>query len=324
MRVCVTGGTGFVGRALVRRLLAEGAQVRVLARPSPRVDGLEKTGVEVVRGDLSDAAAIGRAVEGTDVVYHTGAKVEGHGSRDQFFEVNVGGTERVLAASLRAKVRRVVYLSSIAVYGPIAPETSINEDTPFDDVPEERDFYAQSKIEADRLAMKFSGNPDIGVIILRPGIVYGPGKPLPTALLGWRLGKLDFVFGRATQPFPLNYVENLIDAMTLVARAPDRESRRFIVIDDDALTLGQYHSAREKVQKTWTMFFSAQPVISAASCARPVMKLVPPTAGAFSPRQIIRASQDRWYDTRRIREEAGWSPKVPLREAIEQTVRGTP
>jgi len=324
MGVCVTGATGFVGGALVRRLLAEGSQVRVLARPSPQADELEVKGAEVVRGDLSDAAAIERAVEGVEVVYHTAAKVGGHGSRQQFFETNLGGAERVLAASLHAKARRVVHLSSIAVYGLTEADTSINEDTPFDDVPEERDFYAQSKIEADRLATKVGANTEMGVTILRPGVVYGPGKPLPTALLGARVGKLDFVFGRPDQPFPLNYIENLIDAMTLVARAADRKSRQFIVIDDEALTLGQYHAARENVQKTWTMFFSARPVVMAATCARPVMKLVPSNSGAFSRRQILRASQDRWYDTRRIREHTGWTAKVPLREAIEWTVRGAP
>ncbi len=324
MRVCVTGATGFVGGALVRRLLAEGSQVRVLARPSPRADQLEAKGAEVVRGGLGDAAAIERAIEGAEAVYHTAARVEGHGSRDQFFDTNVGGTERVLVASLRAKARRVVYLSSIAVYGLTAAEAAINEDTPFDDVPEERDFYAQSKIEADRLAMKFGENAEMGITILRPGVVYGPGKPLPTALLGARFGKLDFVFGRPDQPFPLNYISNLIDAMTLVARATDRKSRQFIVIDDEALTLGQYHAAREKVQKTWTMFFSARPVVMAATCARPVTKLLPQDAGAFSRRQMIRASQDRWYDTRRIREQTGWAPKVPLQDAIQQTVRGAP
>ncbi len=324
MRVCVTGGTGFVGRALVRRLLAEGVQVRVLARPSPRADELEAKGAEVVRGDLSDSASIERAVEGVEIVYHAAAKVEGPSSRVQFIEMNVGGTERVLAASLRARVRRVVYLSSIAVYGLTEADAAINEDTPFDDVPEERDFYAQSKIRADRLAMKFGEDSEMAITILRPGVVYGPGKPLPTALLGARLGKVDFVFGRPEQPFPLNYIENLIDTMTLVARPADRESRQFIVIDDIALTLGQYHAARSKAQKSRTMFFSAQPVVMAATCARPLMKLVSADAGAFSRRQMIRASQDRWYDARRIREQTGWTPKVPLREAIEQTLRGAP
>src|SRR5580658_8758917 len=96
MRVCVTGGTGLIGGALVRRLLAEGAQVRVLARPSQRADELEARGAEAVRGDLSDPEAIERAVREAEVVYHAAAKIDPPGTRAEFFETNVGGTERVL------------------------------------------------------------------------------------------------------------------------------------------------------------------------------------------------------------------------------------
>ncbi len=323
MRVCITGGTGFVGRALVKRLLGSGAQVRVLARPSPRADALEAQGAEVVRGDLSDHSAIDRAVEGAEIVYHAAAMVEGHGNREKFFDANVRGTDAVLQASLRAKPCRIVYLSSIAVYGPAAPDELIDEDTPFDELPEERDFYAHSKIEADRLAMKFAKNSAVPVTILRPGVIFGPGRPLPTALLGARIGKLDIVFGRPAQPFPLNHVENLVDAIELAAHAPDQGLRQYIVIDDEKLTLGQYHAARTKLTATRTVFLPPQPVVIAATVSRPVMRLVPGNTGAFSRRQVLRASQDRHYSTRRIREELGWTPKVPLAEAIERTLRGS-
>ena len=76
------------------------------------------------------------------------------------------------------------------------------------------------------------------------------------------------------------------------------------------------------VQKTRTLFFPSWPVVLSATCAGPVTKLVSADAGAFSRRQITRAAQDRWYDARRIREQTGWTPKVPLREAIERTLRG--
>jgi 2-alkyl-3-oxoalkanoate reductase len=273
---------------------------------------------------LNDDAAVERAVEGAEVVYHTAAKVDVTGTRDEFFNANVRGTQRVLEACIRKDVRRVVHMSSIAVYGLVNPDERIDEDTPFDDVPEDRDFYAQSKIEADQLAMKFGHENEMAVTILRPGVIYGPGKPLPVALLGERLWKLDLVFGRPEQPFPLNYLGNLIDAMTMVARVDDRKSHQYIVIDDEKLTLGQYHKERSKVHKTWTIFFSARPVVMAATCARPVMKLLPVNTGAFSRRQMTRASQDRWYDTRKIREEMGWAPKVLLREAIERTLYGAP
>lgn len=321
MPVCITGATGFVGQALTKRLLAAGAEIRAFARPSPRADALASQGVEIIPGDLNDPASIARAVEGVEIVYHAAALVDARGTRQQFFDANVRGTDAVLHAGMRAKPRRIIYLSSIAVYGPARPDETIDEDTPLDDFPEERDFYAYSKIEADRLAVKFARNSAVPLTILRPGIVFGPGRALPTALLGARIGKLDIVFGRRNQPFPLNYVENLIDAIELAAREPENDSRQYIVIDDEKLTLGQYHAARAKITKTETIFWPAQPVVMAATATRPVLRFVPANTGVFSRRQILRASQDRHYSTRRLREELHWRPKVGLEEAIERTLQ---
>ncbi len=323
MRVCVTGATGFIGAALVRRLLQAGASVRALARPSARADELEARGVEVVRGDLNDAEAVGRAVEGADVVYHTAARVEEPGLRKDFFETNVGGTQCVFEACIRQAVRNVVYISSIAVYGLTQQGERINEDTPFDGSPEKRDSYAQSKIQADQYAVAIGRKTKLAVTILRPGIVYGPGKLLPTALLGIRLGKRHVVFGRREQRFPLTYVENLVDAIELTGRGTGSGLRQYIVIDDENLTLGEYHAVREQVEKTPTLFLPGWPVMLAAIGVDLLMWLPLP---GFSSRRIWRRHirrnlQDRWYDTRRIREQTGWAPKVSLREALEQTIR---
>jgi nucleoside-diphosphate-sugar epimerase len=319
MRVCITGATGFIGRALANRLLSEGARVRVLARPSPRAEALGSQGAEIISGSLADAEAIRRAVEGAEVVYHTAALVDAHGPRAKFFDVNVRGADAVLQASLRARPRRIVYLSSIAVYGPLQDDEWIDEDTPFDELPEERDFYSHSKIEADRLALKFAKHSPVPVSIFRPGIVFGPGRPLPTALLGARLGKFDIVFGRPNQPFPLSYIDNLVDAIELAAREPENDSRQYIILDDERLTLGQYHAARTKITKTRTVFWSAQPVVMAATLAHPFARLIPANTGLFSRRQVIRASENRYYSTRRIREELNWKPRVALEEAIART-----
>ena len=322
MQVCMTGGTGFVGKALVKRLLAGGAEVRVLARSSPRADALEAAGAEVIRGDVSDPGAVAHAVESAEIVYHAAARVSGGGSREQFFGANVRGTDAVLQASLRAKPRRIIYLSSIAVYGLAQPDETIDEDTPFDDRPEERDFYGWSKIEADRLTMKFAKHSPVPVTILRPGVIFGPGRPLPTALIGARLGKLDIVFGRPSQPFPLSYIENLLDALELAAHASDPHLLQYVVLDNEKLTLGQYHEAREKITGSRTIFLPTWPVVMAATLSHPVIRFLPGDPGAFSRRQMLRASQDRHYSTRRLRDELGWTPKVSLAEAIERTLAG--
>ena len=320
MRVCVTGGTGFLGAALVRDLLARRVPVRVLARPSRRADLLESQGAEVVRGGLGDPDCIAHAVEGVDVVYHLAAKVDTPGSKAEFLETNVGGTERVLTACLRQGVGRVVYASSLAVYGPVASGQRIDEDTPVDDSPQLRDFYAHSKIVADQLVAAFTRQTGLPITIIRPGIVYGTGKPLPVGLLGFTAGKNNFVFGNPNHRIPLNYVENLTDAMQLAAPSDGGQFQQFNIVDDDDLTLAKYHGTKTEVDKTVTHFFPGWPVLLAAPFAEIAIRVLPVGGSMrFSKHQLQRALQDRWYDTHRIREKTGWAPTVPLKDALHRT-----
>jgi len=320
MRVCVTGGTGFLGTALVRDLLARRVPVRVLARPSRRADLLETQGAEVVRGGLGDPDCIAHAVEGVDVVYHLAAKVDTPGSKAEFLETNVGGTERVLTACLRQGVGRVVYASSLAVYGPVPSGQRIDEDTAYDELPQLRDFYAESKILADQFAVTFARKTALPMTIIRPGIVYGPGKQLPVGLLGFTLGKTNFVFGDPNNRIPLNYVENLVDALQLVAQPGGGQLRQFNIVDDDELTLAKYHAERTQVDNTTTHFLPGWPVLLAGPLAEIAIRVLPVGGSMrFSKHQLTRALQDRWYDTHRIREKTGWAPKVALRDALHRT-----
>ena len=321
MRVCITGGTGFLGRALVRRLLDEGFAVRVLARPSRRADELETWGAQVVRGELADAESVMHAVKGADIVYHAGAKVEPPGSKTEFLETNVGGTERVLTASLQQGVSRVIYVSSLAVYGPVLNGRRIDEGTPLDEAPQLRDFYSHSKILADEFASSFARKTGLPVVIIRPGVVYGPSKPLPLGLLGFRLGKTNIVFGNRNRRVPLNYLENLIDAVQLASRHKGERLQQFNVVDDDDLTLAQYHQTRTEVEKKPALFFPGWPLLLAAPFAQAVMHVLPRGGNGFSQYHLRRALQERWYDTHRIRQETGWTPKVQLREALQLTLR---
>src|ERR1700735_3011737 len=97
MRVCVTGGTGFLGSYLVRDLLARGTNIRLLARPFARADRLAAAGVEIVQGDLRDPDSIARAVKDADIVYPLAAKVGAAAYKD-YFEINVDGTQHLLNA----------------------------------------------------------------------------------------------------------------------------------------------------------------------------------------------------------------------------------
>lgn len=320
MRVCVTGGTGFIGGALVRRLLGHGEQVRVLARPSARADALEAHGAEVIRGDLRDREKVASAVEGARVVYHAGAKVRGSGTRTEFMEANLEGTQNVFEGSIKKGVPHVVHLSSIAVYGLAQKDETITEDT-FVDVGE-RNNYANSKIEADEYADAIGSKTKLCVTIVRPGVVYGRGEPLPVALLGFRKGKTNIVFGRREQRFPLIYVENLVDALLLTGSRRDGGLKRYIVLDDDDLTMDRYHEAVREGASMRALFLPAVIVLSTAIAADVLMSIVG-SGGPDWRREVRRAMQNRHYSTRRIREETGWAPKVSLKEAIEQTLKGS-
>lgn len=324
MHVCVTGGTGFIGTALVDRLLRDGASVRVLARPSPRADELAGRGAEIVRGDLSSAPALDEAVRGAEVVFHAAAMVEGYRSRKEFQEANLGGTQQVFEVCIRQGVPHVVYLSSIAVYGLIPGGERIDELTPLDKSPEKRDSYAQSKIGAEQYATAIGSKTKLAVTILRPGVVYGPGRRLPVALLGFQAGKTNVVFGRRRLRFPITYINNLIDAIMLAAKT-DCVLRKYIVIDDDNLTLGQYHSTRAAIDKTRAIFLPGWLVLAGPMVLNGLARIVPVGRAkvAISQRQAERALQDRWYDSSLIRKELGWTPRVSLREAIETTAKSS-
>ncbi len=319
MRICVTGGTGFLGGFLVRALLAKGATLQVLARPSSRADGLEAAGAEIIRGPLSDVDSIARAVRGADIVYHLAAKV-GAARYGDYFETNVAGTERVLKACAENGAGQLVYASSLAVYGPVQPGEHIDEDTPFDDKPELRDPYAQSKIEADRLVRSFARRTGLPTVILREGIIFGPGRPLPIGILAFRLGKTNVVFGDPRNHFPLNYVDNIVDAIQAAA-ACGTGLRQFNVLDDDDLTLGRYHEMKRAIDGSATRFSSGRPLYVASPFAEALRSIIPMGDTRLSRHQLRRSLQDRYYDTRRIRQETGWTPRVSLEEAIRRTVK---
>ncbi len=321
MRVCVTGGTGFLGSYLVRDLLARGTNVRVLARPSPRAESLAAAGVEIAKGDLRDPESIARAVRGADIVYHLAAKV-GAASYKDYFDINVGGTERVLKACAEGGVGQFVYASSLAVYGPVAEGTSIDESTSFDDKPQLRDPYSESKIKADQLVSAFAKRSGLPTVIVREGIIFGPGRRLPAGIFAFRLGKTDIVFGTPRNHFPLNYVENLIDAI-LAASAPDSGLREFNVLDDDALTLGRYHELKRAADHSSTHFASGWPLYAASPFAEALRPIIPMGDTRLSRHQLERSLQDRRYDTSRIRRETGWTPRVSVDEAIQRTLSGT-
>jgi farnesol dehydrogenase len=171
VKVLLTGGTGFLGKNVARALASAGHELRVLARSGSNLDGLPG-GVEIARGDVTDAAAMRSAAEGCGAVLHMAALVKMWvPDRDAFDAVNVGGLKNALAAAAAAGAR-LVYTSSFIAVGPAGPapadESQAHPGRGF------RNDYERTKAEADAIAREAAG-AGADVVILYPGVVYGPG-----------------------------------------------------------------------------------------------------------------------------------------------------
>ncbi len=179
MKTLVTGGTGFIGSAVVRRLLARGRAVRCLVEPGAPPGNLDGLDVERVEGDILDPAAIARAIAGCDVVYHLAA-IYALWLPDErkIYDVNVEGTKNVLFAARRAGVRRVVHTSSIAAFGVPEGDELLDETSEFR-FWNDANAYIRSKYLSDLDARRLAGE-GVPVVIVCPAFPFGERDIGPT------------------------------------------------------------------------------------------------------------------------------------------------
>lgn len=213
--VSISGGAGFLGLHLARRVLAEGSTVRTLDVAALDDRELER-GVEEVRGDIRSERDVQALVAGADVVVHAAAALPIQSSRAAIRSVNVEGTANLLAAALSSRVRRVILISSTAVYG-VPERHPIQEDDPLVGV----GWYGESKIEAERLAGEF-GRRGLESTIVRPKTFIGPERlGVFEILFDWiREGRRIPILGDGGNLYQLLAVEDLVDAVVRSFSAP--------------------------------------------------------------------------------------------------------
>ena len=213
--VSISGGAGFLGLHLARRLLAEGHAVRTLDVLPLNDAGLEGN-VDEVRGDVCSERDVRALVAGADVLVHAAAALPIQSSRQAIRSVNVAGTANVLAAALEARVRRVILISSTAVYG-VPDRHPIHETDPLVGV----GWYGESKFDAEQLATAF-GRRGLDVVIVRPKTFVGPERlGVFEILFDWiREGRRIPILGRGGNRYQLLAVEDLVDAVVRTFDAP--------------------------------------------------------------------------------------------------------
>jgi nucleoside-diphosphate-sugar epimerase len=212
MRWAITGGAGFLGLHLARRLVASGHEVRTLDL-APLDDAELEANVEELRGDVRDLTAVAGLVQGADVLVHAAAALPIQASRESIRSVNVGGTGVAFAAAADAGVRRAVLISSTAVYG-VPKHHPIAEDAPLVGV----GHYGESKIDAEEVARDF-GRRGLEVVIVRPKTFIGPERlGVFEILFDWiREGRGIPILGNGSNRYQLLAVEDLVEATVAAA-----------------------------------------------------------------------------------------------------------
>jgi dihydroflavonol-4-reductase len=217
VKVFVTGGTGFIGGEVVRQLRARGDDVACLVRTPEKGKAVAELGCELVSGDLADEAALRAGIGGCDAVVHAAAMYEVGipvKQHPRMWEANVAGTERVMKAALEAKVPRIVYVSTVGVFG--NTHRQVVDESYEHPGKEFTSYYEQTKLEAHKVVKRMIAEQDLPAIIVQPGGVYGPGDTSQVAdlLEQFLAGKLPLM------PFPdlgicLTHVEDIAGGILL-------------------------------------------------------------------------------------------------------------
>jgi len=308
MRWAISGGAGFLGLHLARRLLGAGHEVRSLDLVALDEPGLD---VEEVRGDIRDEAAARQLVEGARILVHAAAALPIRGSRREIRSVNVDGTLTLLSAAAEAGVRRVVFVSSTAVYG-VPDKHPIDEDDPLDGV----GHYGESKIEAERVCRAFVER-GLDCVILRPKTFIGPERlGVFEILFDWvREGRRIYVLGDGSNRYQLLAVDDLVAAIVLAAskRAARGQTlnvgaKEFGTVRDDLQALIDHAGSDSRI--TPVPVRPAELALRALELAR----LSPLVEWHYKT-----AHRDSFVDVSRAEEILGWTPRLSNAEALIET-----
>lgn len=318
-KILVTGGGGFLGCAIVRKSLAKGDEVTSFARN--HYPELAAMGVEQVRGDLQDAAAVERACQGIDVVFHTAAKAGVWGPWHTYYGPNVVGTRHVIAACRKHGVKRLIYTSSPSVVFDGCDQEGVDENTPY--AKEYHAHYPATKAIAEKMVRKaaVSGLP---TITLRPHLIWGPRDTHLTPRILARARRLKQIGDRANRVDTI-YIENAVQAHLLaeeqLVKQPHLSGRVYFISQDDPIPVWEMVNSilaaagkppvkgRMSIRKAKRIGAFFETVYHRLGIAKepPLTRFV-----------VSELSTSHWFDISAAKKELGYRPLVSTAEGLEK------
>jgi nucleoside-diphosphate-sugar epimerase len=317
MKILVTGGTGFTGKALVKRLLDEGHQVVALDyKEGLKTQELTSWGAEVSIGSVTDKSIVKKCIQEVDIVHHLAAAFRELDVPDNYYdEVNVNGTRNVLEAALEAKVKKFIYCSTCGVHGNI-DHPPAGEDAPI----QPADYYQRTKYEAEPVVHEYFAK-GLKTVILRPAAIYGPGDPERFFMIFRRVAKGSFpMFGSGRTYYHPLYIDNLIDAFMLAMQDGKGDGEAYLIADDKYLEIEDLVRRVGKAMDI-DVKISHYPIIPLVIAGHFFEKICKPfkiTPPIF-PRRVDWYRQNRAFKIEKAKRELGYQPKVDIDEGLRRT-----
>jgi dihydroflavonol-4-reductase len=319
MKAFVTGGTGFVGGAVVRKLIEAGHTVRALARPGTDTRQLDGLPVERIEGDLADAGSLRRGMSGCEWVFHVAALYSYWGHEwEEFYQTNVEGTRRVLDVACQAGARRIVYTSSIATLGLPRDDVPADEETPVT-LADKTGHYKRSKFMAEEVAREFA-RQGLPLVIVNPAAPVGVGDHKPT-----QTGKMivDFLNGR--MPAYVDTGLTIVDVEDvamghLLAMEKGRLGERYI-LGGENLSLKQVLDLLAEVSDLPQVKARIPRAVALiwAYIDTGLARLNPKHIPAATPDAVRVSSKKEYYSSAKAMRELGYT-FIPAREALRKAV----
>jgi dihydroflavonol-4-reductase len=309
--ILVTGGTGFTGGHLMRRLLTEGYAVRALTR-RPSADLAD---AECVIGDVRDPLVVREAMRGVDTVYHIAALYRQTAVSDkEMRDINAYGTENLLQAAYEAGVRRFVHCSTVGVHGDCL-EIPTNENSPYN----AGDIYQQTKLEGELIAQSYQDR--LPVVIFRPAGIYGPGDLRFLKLVKAIKQGTFAMIGTGETLYHMIYIDDLIDGILLCGTHPAAAGGIYILAGEEIVTLNSLVQliADALYVPVPRLHVPLAPVYAAAFAVEMACKPLHIEPPLFR-RRIDFFRKARAFDISKAEREIGFSPAVDLRAGFARTI----
>jgi nucleoside-diphosphate-sugar epimerase len=314
MRVLVTGATGLIGGHLIEALQQRGEHIRALVLPVENAEKLEEQGVEVVKGDITNASTLRPALKDINIVLNLAGMMGVWRPLADYRLVNVTGAENLYRAAQAAGVRRFVHITSHVIYG-LGHGRFLTEDAPLRPDP---DPYCISKAEGDRLMRRLMLNSDMETVILRPGTIFGPNDRLHFGRMAERMKAGQGVLvGKGDNAFPFCYVTDAVEGFLLAAYHKNAPGNAYNISNDRPLTTREIFNAiaDDVCGKRPTRHLPYLPLYYGSITAEK-LALLTHTKPLVTRVGVLMFGTDNRHSIEKARRELGYEPKVSVREGI--------